>query len=65
MHVLVSNYIAMFNCIGNQDLLSGLEYQLGQLQLHAAQPQLEGVLIQVPAFPMQLPLMLQLSNLQI
>ena len=50
MHV--STAIAMcFNCTGNQDLLGGLEYQLGQLQL---QPQLaEGI-------PMPFPVQLQL-----
>ena len=38
MHV---SYLMRLCCTGNQDL-SGLEYQLGQLQLHAAQPKLGG-----------------------
>ena len=64
MHV--SNLMRLC-CTGNQDL-SGLEYQLGQLQLHAAQSQLGGVPIPLPFhMAMQLPpvQMPQLHDLQV
>ena len=67
MHMLVSNPMWLC-CTGNQDLLSGLEYQLGQLQLHAPQPQLGVVPIPVP-FPMAMQLppvpVPQLQDLQV
>ena len=50
------NIAMCFNCTGNQDLLGGLEYQLGKLQ-----PQLGGVSVPFGAFPV-LPSLLQLPT---
>ena len=53
MHVSTASYMC-FNCTGNQDLLGGLEYQLGQLQLAEGIPMLFPVQLQLPPV-LQLP----------